>query len=193
MQLEDRFWFFSPLKMPEYAGWPTRYILTCLPLCSEYFARCCFENKRRQKQQKCYGFLLPNLWHTNVLSCEWMALLNDKWWIQRQGVFLILAVSISSSPSTSGGDLRNLFFHCNPRGIGAFYYLFFSSPASSLPSHFLTLIILQSVSCFFLIPSHTMISYLGLHVFICLSRKSRQTVDNYVTYMYIWVFVCLTL
>lgn len=111
-----------------------------------------------------------------------MGLLNDKWWIQRQRVFLILAVSISTSPSTNGGDLRNLVFHCNPRGLGAFYYLFFSSPASSLPSHFLTLIILQSVSCFFLISSHTMISYLGLHGFICVSRKNRQRVDNYVTW-----------
>lgn len=50
----------------------------------------------------------------------------------------------------SYGDLSYLLFHCHPRGLSVCYYLFFSSPASSLPSHFLSLMILQCPSCLFL-------------------------------------------
>lgn len=46
-------------------------------------------------------------------------------------------------------DLSYLLFHCNPRGLSVCYYLFFLSPTSSLPSHFLSLMILQSVSLVF--------------------------------------------
>lgn len=50
----------------------------------------------------------------------------------------------------SYGDLSYLLFHCHPRGLSVCYYLFFSSPASSLPSHFLSLMILLCPSCLFL-------------------------------------------
>ncbi len=80
----------------------------------------------------------------------------------------------------TGGDLSYLIFHSNPRGLSVCYYLFFSFPASSFPSHFLSLMILQSVSLvvlfFFKISHHdlkfrSILMHLAKH-----KQKHTQTV-----------------
>lgn len=64
--------------------------------------------------------------------------------------FSYVCLYLSPTHYHTAGDLSYLLFHCKPRGLSVYYYLFFSSPASSLPSHFLSLMILQSVSLVFL-------------------------------------------
>lgn len=143
------------------------YILEVPGHSSEKSAKCDFE----------YGHLGPCHHTSDPEMCNnvsgWIYKMTNDDFSQRERESLFFSnsscVVLHLFPTNhhTGGDLSSLLFHCNPRGLSVCYYLFFSSPASSLPSHFLSLMILQYVSLvvffFFFFPgSHFMISYLGV-------------------------------
>lgn len=88
--------------------------------------------------------LLP-LTPTNF-ECKWVSKCKLK------ELFLILTLLFFHSflkPKITLGVTSH--FKCNLRGLGVIYFLFFSSQASSLVSHFLSLMISQSFASAFLL------------------------------------------